>query len=291
VTDTIETLRRKLEHAGELKSVVRTMKALAASSIVQYERAVRSLRDYDRAVELGLVACLRQADGVQALRQRPHSASVAAIVFGSDQGLVGQFNDRIARYTAEELGRIEGKKIVWAIGERVRARLDDAGLAVARTYAVPQNVHAITPLVTRMLIDNETARVSATVWEVHVFHHAPLPGAGYAPTRLRLLPLDAEWERRLRSIQWPTPLPPQVLDRTSRSLLALIEEYLFVSLFRACAESLAAENASRLAAMQRAERNIADRLTELRAAFNERRQTGIDEELFDVIAGFEAVRR
>ena len=34
------------------------------------------------------------------------------------------------------------------------------------------------------------------------------------------------------------------------SLLALIREYLFVSLFRACAESLASENASRLAAMQ-----------------------------------------
>ena len=35
----------------------------------------------------------------------------------------------------------------------------------------------------------------------------------------------------------------------------LIREYLFVSLFRACAKSLASENASRLATMQRAEKN------------------------------------
>jgi F-type H+-transporting ATPase subunit gamma len=110
----------------------------------------------------------------------------------------------------------------------------------------------------------------------------------YEPARQRLLPLDAQWERSLRRIDWPTKHPPQVLDSTSRSLLTLIGEYLFVSLFRACAESLAAENASRLAGMQRAEHNIADRLTQLRAAFNEMRQSAIDEELFDLIAGFEA---
>ena len=40
------------------------------------------------------------------------------------------------------------------------------------------------------------------------------------------------------------------------TLRALIREYLFISLFRACAESLASENASRLAAMQRADKNI-----------------------------------
>jgi F-type H+-transporting ATPase subunit gamma len=69
----------------------------------------------------------------------------------------------------------------------------------------------------------------------------------------------------------------------------LIREYLFVSLFKACAESLASENASRLAAMQRAQRNIDELLDELRTAYNQERQTSIDEELFDVVAGFEAL--
>ena len=36
------------------------MKALAASSIGQYEKAVQSLDEYYRTVELGLTACLRQ---------------------------------------------------------------------------------------------------------------------------------------------------------------------------------------------------------------------------------------
>jgi len=74
-------------------------------------------------------------------------------------------------------------------------------------------------------------------------------------------------------------------------LRALIREYLFISLFRACAESLSSENASRLAAMQRADKNIDELLEDLNGAFHRLRQSGIDEELFDVISGFEALRR
>ena len=64
---------------------------------------------------------------------------------------------------------------------------------------------------------------------------------------------------------------------------------MFVSIFRACAESLSSENASRLAAMQRADKNIAELLEELKATSQRLRQTGIDEELFDVISGYEAL--
>jgi len=70
---------------------------------------------------------------------------------------------------------------------------------------------------------------------------------------------------------------------------SLIREYLFVSLYRAFAESLASENASRLASMQVAERNIEDRLVDLSAQFHQQRQSSIDEELFDLVAGFEAL--
>ncbi|MEO8207352.1 MAG: F0F1 ATP synthase subunit gamma, partial [Chthoniobacterales bacterium] len=69
----------------------------------------------------------------------------------------------------------------------------------------------------------------------------------------------------------------------------LIREYLFISLFRACAESLASENASRLAAMQRADKNIDDLLGTLHGTYHRLRQSLIDEELFDVISGYESL--
>lgn len=74
------------------------------------------------------------------------------------------------------------------------------------------------------------------------------------------------------------------------TLLTLIREYLFVSLFRASAESLAGENSSRLEAMQRAEKNIEELRDDLNLQFHRLRQSSIDEELFDVVSGFEALK-
>jgi F0F1-type ATP synthase gamma subunit len=54
-------------------------------------------------------------------------------------------------------------------------------------------------------------------------------------------------------------------------------------------ESLASENASRLAAMQRADNNIAVLQENLNRTFHRLHQNGIDEELFNVISGFEAL--
>ena len=54
-------------------------------------------------------------------------------------------------------------------------------------------------------------------------------------------------------------IPTFTLDE-QRLFQLLIREYLFVSLYRAFAESLASENASRLASMQVAEKNIEERL-------------------------------
>lgn len=120
-------------------------------------------------------------------------------------------------------------------------------------------------------------------------HNRPASGAVYAPVHQRLLPLDETWRRKLTEPPWPTKNLPEVMGRGSETLRALIREYLFVSLFRACAESLASENASRLAAMQRADKYIDELLETLHRSFHRLRQSGIDEELFDVITGFEAL--
>jgi F-type H+-transporting ATPase subunit gamma len=94
----------------------------------------------------------------------------------------------------------------------------------------------------------------------------------------------------LTKAPWPTKQPPEVIGGPAATLRPLVREYLFISLFRACAESLASENASRLAAMQRADKNIDELLEHLQSAFHRVRQGGIDEELFDVLSGFEALK-
>ena len=292
MSDTTASLRRKINSAGDLQSVVRTMKAVAASSIGQYEKSVRALGDYYRTVELGLGACFRESKPVTPAttkKGKPDAGAIGAIVFGSDQGLVGQFNEVVADYAIKTLAALPGKPEVWAVGERVHARLAEAGLRPMGMFSVPGSVKGISPLVGRIQIQSESHRPRGEYARVYVFHNRPLSGALYEPVSQRLLPLDAQWQQGLAKVPWPTNSLPQVMGSGTATLRALVREYLFISLFRACAESLASENASRLAAMQRADKNIDELLEHLNGTFHRVRQSGIDEELFDVVSGFEAL--
>lgn len=295
MSENTQSLQRKILSAGDLQSVVRTMKALAASSIGQYEKSVQSLSEYYRSVELGLAVCFResQASGLSEPRNPAKDlGAVGAIVFGSDQGLVGQFNEVVAEYAIKAihaLGPKAGKLKVWAVGERVNSLLVEARLPVAGVFVVPTSVAAIIPLVGKIQIEGESWSGSDETARVFVFHNRPQSSGQYQPVSQRLLPLDAEWQRGLAKIKWPNQLVPQVLAGVAPTLLSLVREYIFISLFRACAESIASENASRLSAMERAEKNISELLEQLQGDFNQLRQSGIDEELFDVISGFEAM--
>jgi F-type H+-transporting ATPase subunit gamma len=283
-----------LNGAEDLKSVVRTMKAVAASNIGQYETPVSSLGDYFRTVSLGIIAYFRQ-EKIDVLNEKKESKKnnekiICAIVFGSDQALVGQFNDSLADFVSQSLQALPGKKEIWSVGERVQLLLSDFGYNTSKLYPVPNSVNAITPLVQQILVESGEGFDQGNIKEVYIFHNQPKSAADYIPTVQRLLPLDEEWRQSLTALKWPTKVIPQVIGGIKPTLMALIHAYLFTSMFKASAESLASENASRLAAMQRAEKNIDELLDELSHKFHSLRQSSIDEELFDVVSGFEAMK-
>ncbi len=294
MTESTAGLRHQISSATDLQSVVRTMRALAASNIGHYEKAVAALVGYDRTIELGLGVCLRAQvelavdDPEPPVRRTNQRRTPGVIVFGSDQGLVGPFNDTIADHaiaTSPDLPRAA----VWAVGDRVASRLAEAGIPVIRSYPVPTSVEAIDTLVGRLQVDVETHPSQLEAPRLQVFHNRPLPGSLYQPTGRRLLPLDTAWIATMTATPWPTKSLPEVVGDAAATLRALVREYLFVSLYRACAESLASENASRLAAMQRADKSIDDLLGTLRGSFARLRQGAIDAELFDVTSGYEAL--
>ena len=214
MSDTTASLRRKIAGAKDLQSVVRTMKAVAASSIGQYEQSVRALTGYYRTVELGLSACFREYGSAPLMEEQKRqtvAGTIGAVVFGSDQGLVGQFNDVIADYAIQALADLPGKPNVWAVGERVYARLADAHLPLMGLFTVPNSVRAITPLVGEILVESEMHHSQRENTELHLFYNRPTSGAVYTPVNQRLLPLDENWRCNLAKLPWPTGNLPEVI--------------------------------------------------------------------------------
>lgn len=288
-SDSSDTLKRKINSAADLHAVVRAMKAMAAANVGQYENAVEALNDYYRTVQLGLFTCFHQYQALPSERQR--KPCIGVLAFGSDQGLVGQFNDQLADFVVAALGKRAEEKVIFCIGERLRSRLVETGLRPSSGFTLPKSINTIPTLVGKILLEVENRRAQGQISEVLIFHNQPVSGAMYQPFSQRLLPFDEIWQQDLKSIIWPSDKLPEVINAGEETLLAFIHEYLFVSVYRACVESLASENASRLATMSRAEKTIDELLETMNSRFHLLRQNSIDEELFDLIAGFEMLKK
>lgn len=289
---TIEALKRKIKNSEDLLSVVQTMKALAMVSIRQYERAVEALAEYNRTIEMGLHIVLHAEETITVNPMAAPQEQVGAILFATDQGLCGQFNERIAAYTMDQLNGMrigqEARTLI-AVGERGAGFIEEAGQPVATRFHVPGSIAGITPLVHELLLAIDEWRRERAVDRILLFHNRPLSSATYKEQMTLLLPLDLAWLQRLQRTAWPSRVLPTFTMQPDLLFSALIRQHLFVTLYRACAESLAAENASRLAAMQNAEKNIEERLVELNTRFHHQRQQSITAELLDIVAGYEAV--
>jgi len=294
----IESLKRKIQSTEDLGSVVKTMKALAAVNIRQYERAVKSLADYNHNVELGLMAVLKSRPGhvvgARRLRSQGQPIPTGAVFFGSDQGMCGPLNEQVFQKGEDLIKSIDINKqdiAVLALGERLYYQLQDAGYRVKEYLSMPGSVSGITSRVQDILLNIEAWTEKSGISRVYLLYSKMVSaqtGRGHA---VRLLPLDEDWLSDLRKTRWPTRNLPMFTMDFDPLFSALINQYLFVSLFRAFAESLASENAQRLASMQGAEKNIGERLGELNTMFHQMRQMSITEELLDIVSGFEALEQ
>ncbi len=289
--ETLEALGKRIATTQDLQSIVRTMKSLSAVSIRQYERAALALRQYTHTINLGLQVVLQQ----RPLVAEPLAADspLIAVVFGSDHGLCGRFNEQIADFARAKVGRAAAGQTPtrWlAVGLRASARLEAAGATVDECLLLPGAVSGLTATAQRILLTIDSWQADQDSIRITVFHNARTDMAPATPRRAQLLPLDPGWLQALQERPWAGRSLPTFTMEAERLFSALIRQHLFVTLYRAGAESIASEHATRLSAMQAAERNIKDHLEEMNAEYRHRRQQSITEELLDVVAGFESLR-
>jgi len=290
--ETLEALAARIETTEDIQSIVGTMKSLSAVSIRQYERAVDALNDYHRTIELGLQAVLRGGSG-HFDRQRPEKRT-GVIVIGSDRGLCGRFNEGITRYldtSLREEGRhTQEKSLILAVGTRTAARLEALDLPPDIVFVLPGSVEGLVKTAQAILIQIDRWWKNQDVNHVRIFFNRRTPEAHAEPVARTLMPISPAYLEKLYASKWPSRRLPTHTMETERLFSWLVRQHLFISIYRASAETAASEHASRLAAMQAAQRNIEEQLEDLSAEYRKKRQESITTELMDIVAGFESMR-
>lgn len=286
---TQESLVRKMKSVDELRSIVRTMKAMAAANLHQYERAVESLEDYHHTVALGLQIVLGKGRA-----KRPHkhlvvkTGSLLAVVIGTDYGFAGQFNEEIIRHALTVLDRDQTTTHVIAVGGQAADGLNKVQRKIAAAFPLPSSLAGINPLVQRLALEIEQIRTTQDVEEVLLLFNRPSASTTYTQQTTRLFPVlfddvlgDAQ--------KWPSRSLPMYTVGYAQMLQALVREYIYVSIYRSIALSMAGENVSRLAAMHAAVKKIEEVSENLTMEYRQKRQNAITGELLDILSGFEAL--
>jgi F-type H+-transporting ATPase subunit gamma len=283
----LQKVKSRRETTLTLLNLVRNVKALAAVTIREQQTTAAALCHYEGTLEKALGAVLRR-DGVEATSAaHPHNpgAHTAQMVLGSDRGMCGAFNQKVAR----EVESVESGPLV-AVGYRVGRELEKRGFTVLETLSVPSGAVGRHGLVGNLLVYLEEWNRDPSVGEVVLHLNAPHRGkVGYAPVRRRLLPLGSEWLDEVQAKPWVSRSRPKVLGPPKDVFQTLLRQWLYVTVYRAVADSMVAESGARLATMQNAENNINGKLETLEREFRSLRQSQIDAELLDISAGFEAV--
>ncbi|MFY0610864.1 MAG: F0F1 ATP synthase subunit gamma [Hyphomicrobiaceae bacterium] len=289
---TLELIGKRIDTTQDLQSIVRTMKSLSAVSIRQYEVAEAAVREYHRTIELGLQIALQAGPPVES-PEPGHEECIAMLLFGSDLGLCGRFNDQIVDYALEWVAvqQDDRKSFRWlTVGSRATARLQSRGAEPAATYSLPGSIHGLSETVGAVLGVLDQWRGEGVIDRAVIFHNRRKKLGSSSPRMRRLWPPDPSYLRALAHQRWDSRSSPMFTMDRAALLSVLIRQHLFVSIFQAGAESMAAEHAARLSAMQSAERNIAEKLQEMQFEHRRARQDAITAELLDIIAGSEALR-
>ncbi|WP_283408851.1 F0F1 ATP synthase subunit gamma [Anoxynatronum buryatiense] len=285
--ENLQSIKRSINSAESLQSIVSTMKAHASSVITQFQNAAAASMAYRHVLDRALYVVITTGEETKDHRQEVKGSDIH-VLFGSDHGLVGRFNERIVAFAQEKITPAN-EDVILVVGQQVINRLEK-GFKVDVVLPVPQTEEGITSMVQRLLLAIDEIRESKTIGRILLYYNKPQDAASFTEETELLFPIDLE-ELAKNKADWQSNALPTYFVSKKNLLSHLIHQYFFISLYRAFCYSLASENASRLASMQAAEKNIDERLTELNAKYRRQRQNQITEEVNDVISGFKAIKK
>jgi F-type H+-transporting ATPase subunit gamma len=291
---TLEALLHRTETLSNIRSIVHIMKTLSVLNAAPYEQAAKSIDAYHQTVLDGIAALLHRTGRLDLTS--PPLRNRAIVVFGTDHGLCGAYNERVAAELARHLaleGDTQAAPYMLCIGAQMNdalngwgIRADDVMLTPASTDGVGRLASAIVERLDHIMQHGKSDGLAVKLAYTRRSEHGQQD-----PVVEHVMPLSNEMIDQLMKRPWSSRSLPTYTMPPDDLFAALIRNHIFSGVFRAAAEALVTENATRLAVMHRAEQSIGDRLEDLKADTRTLRQAEITAEIMDVVIGFEARNR
>ena len=293
--ETLDNLKKTLDTSKSIKQVVSTMKALSGANIKKYEKIVKVLYAYRSNIELALQALMMYNDvNINELdfvkNSKDKKEKNLAIIFGSNQGLCGRFNDKIMNFVVDDIKSSDKTKII-IVGERLNMLMSNTKLNIEKSIPVPNSIDNISSTIFDILEVIEKEIENKTSDKVFLYYTANDDTMNGTLTKTRLIPVDKKILENAQKKVWPTNNIPYWQINSKTLIVDLLKQYIFVGLNNALINSIASEQKNRLITLQNAENNINDLIRTKNLEYNQKRQGTITSELLDVVTGYAVAKK
>ncbi len=292
----LKELKERIASVQSTLKITSAMKMVASAKLLRVQSSMEALSEYERRFS-DIVAALVSDPDVEVASpltlEHGEKRRACLVALASDSSLCGAFNANALREAVsvvEELlaggfSRVTvypiGEKMVQGMSRYAAARGENVDICLDYRHLVGKHsFDGIIPLADRLMEDFLAGRCDRVCISRCHFHSM----GRQVPMREQLLPFNrvsrANVDRTTAVDYILEPAPDTLLD-------ALLPSAIRIILYNALLDSITAENAARMVAMQTATDNAEELSDDLTLEYNKRRQQAITSELADITSSAE----
>jgi F-type H+-transporting ATPase subunit gamma len=278
-------LRRRIRSVKNTQQITKAMKMVSAAKLRRAQDRALAARPYANILQqmlANVAEAASQSDGADhpLLAVRPEKR-ILVIVITADGGLAGGFNANLIRLAQRFVDEHRGAELTFElIGKKGRDYFRRRGAKIHGDHVdFSRSVqYERAEAIAETIIDLFS---KAEIDAVYLFGNEFKSVMAAKLTSIRLLPIEVP--KSAAPVDYIYEQKPQEL------LGSLLPRYVKVQIFRALLESVAAEHAARMTAMDAATSNASDVIDRLTLFMNRVRQASITREIIEIVSGAAAL--
>ncbi|MDD5640832.1 MAG: ATP synthase F1 subunit gamma [Syntrophales bacterium] len=289
---TLRDIRNKIAAVKKTQQITKAMNMVSAAKLRGAQQRMEGFRPYAQAFNLmlGNMAGRVEPDIHPFFQRTEPVTRVGLVLMTSDRGLCGSFNVNLINTAVKFKREKEAQGIdvsLICVGRKGRDFFRRRKIEMAGQFVDVWNKFDFSNAVT-VAREIMNLFLSGEVQEVHLIYATFVNMAIQKPKLMQLLPIQqAEAEEAAEAGSSTEYLfePPM-----EQFLEFLLPKYINVQVYHGFLENSASEHAARMTAMDNAQSNCKEMITQLTLVMNKARQAAITKELMDIVGGAEALK-
>lgn len=276
-----QALRTRIRSVNSTKKITRAMEMIANAKLFRERTRMEANRNYaERMHYIAARAMMEAKDADIPYMKKNTAEGTFTILFCSDMGLCGSYNQNVLRYAEEQLRK---KDPLVLIGTSLYRQLEEDGFSLQKEGPVSSEQLTYAEL-KEYISTGIQLFLEQKVGKVQVIYTKFINTMTFVPATDVLLPSVMEEGEK------ETALVETLFEPSAEEILVeLIPMMVQNSAYAHWLESTTAEQGSRRMAMKTATDNATDLADELQLAYNKARQASITQEITEIVGGSEAL--